>query len=114
MSGLVLTISGVEEEQPLVDRGVGSCWSRSKWLDLPRRCWLNCGAGPIWLGLPQRGLGETGKSPITTVKHRRVIVVCLLVLYYIAIYIPCIKLLICLCMIAFIINRLVVGALSRK
>ena len=31
------------------------------------------GAGPISLGFPQRGLGETGKSPITTVKHRRVL-----------------------------------------
>ena len=30
------------------------------------------GAGPIGLGFPQRGLGETGKSSITTVKHHRV------------------------------------------
>ena len=30
------------------------------------------GAGPICSGLPQRGLGETGKSPITTVKSNRV------------------------------------------
>ena len=52
------------------------------------RCWLDLesvqdvgltseeglirGAGPISLGFPQRGLGETGKSPNTTVKHRRV------------------------------------------
>lgn len=68
---------------------------------------LICGAGLICLSLPQRGLRETSKSPNTTVKHHRVIVVCLLVLYYIVIYISCIKLLICLCMIAFIINRLI-------
>ena len=37
------------------------------------------GAGLIRLGLPQRGLGETGKSPNTTVKHHCVIVVCSLV-----------------------------------
>ena len=55
---------------------------------------LICGAGPIGLGLPQRGLGETGKSPNIMVKHHRVIVVCILVLYYIAIYIHIIKLLI--------------------
>ena len=61
---------------------------------------LICGAGPIGLGLPQRGLGETGKSPNTTVKHHRVIVVCILVLYSIAIYIHRIKLLINLCMVA--------------
>ena len=38
VSGLVLAISGVEEEQPRVNRGVGSCWNQSKWLDLPQRC----------------------------------------------------------------------------
>ena len=53
------------------------------------------GAGPIGLGLPQRGLGETGKSLNTTVKHHRVIVVCILVLYIVAIYIHRIKLLTC-------------------
>ena len=42
---------------------------------------LICGAGPIGLGLPQRGLGETGKSPNTTVKHHRVLVVYSLGLY---------------------------------
>ena len=68
---------------------------------------LICGAGPIGLGLPQRGLGKTGKSPNTTVKHHCVIVVCLFVLYSIAIYIPRIKLLTCLCMIAIIINSLI-------
>ena len=31
------------------------------------------GAGPIRLDFPQRGLGETGKSPNTTVKHNRLI-----------------------------------------
>lgn len=34
VSGLVLAISGVEEEQPRVDRGVGSSGE-------PQRCWLN-------------------------------------------------------------------------
>ena len=78
VSGLVLAISGVEEEQPewsevLVRFGIGpSCWTYLGGVG------LICGAGPIGLGLPQRGLGETGKSPITTVKHHRVIVFVLL------------------------------------
>ena len=39
------------------------------------------GAGPIGLGLPQRGLWETGKSPTTTVKHRCVNCDCFHMLY---------------------------------
>lgn len=75
VSGLVLTISGAEEEQPqwievLVRFGTGP----SGWTYLGG-VGSSCGAGPTWLGLTQRGLGETGKSPITTVKHHRVIVV---------------------------------------
>ena len=48
----------------LVERGVGSVWNRSNWFGLTSEEGLICGAGPIGLGLPQRGLGETGKSPI--------------------------------------------------
>ena len=86
MSGLVLAISGVEEGATLVERGVGSVWSRSNWFGLTSEEGLIRGAGPIRLGFPQRGLGGTGKSLNTTIKHRPVIVVCILVLYSIAIY----------------------------
>ena len=55
---------------------------------------LICGAGPIGLGFPQRGLGETSKSPITTVKHRRVFCGLHSIALHCAIYISCIKLLI--------------------
>ena len=84
MSGLVLVISGLEEEQPRVNRGVGSScesvqfvWAYLGGVGLIR------GAGPICLGLPQRGLGETDKSPNTTVKHHCAIVVCSFVIYFV-------------------------------
>ena len=48
------------------------------------------GAGPIGLGFPQRGLGETGKSSITTVKHHRVKCGVLSYALHCAIYILCI------------------------
>ena len=64
MSGVVLAISGVEEGATLVKQGVDTLEEG-----------LIRGAGPFSLGFPQRGLGETGKSSITTVKHRCVIVV---------------------------------------
>ena len=79
----MLAIFGVEEEQPRVDRGVGSSCEPVQfgWTYLGGVGSI-CGAGPTWLGLPQRGLGETGKSPITTVKHHCVFVVCSIVFYF--------------------------------
>ena len=64
------------------------------------------GAGPIGLDLPQRGLGETGKSPNTTIKHHRVIVVCSLCFTLLQFIFLEFILLACLCLFAIIFNSL--------
>ena len=79
----------------LVKRDVGSiCVEPVQVVGLTSEEGLIRGAGPIGLGFPQRGLGETGKSPITTVKHRRVFCGLHSIALHCAIYISCIKLLI--------------------
>ena len=77
-------------------------WRKSnpEWI---RGVGLICGANLIRLDLPQRGLGKTGKFPITTEKRSSILVVCFLELYFLAIYFDRIKFLTCLLRIAIVV-----------